>query len=243
MITFPFTIFSGAGFINEYSTSFNGIDENINCSPEVTPEVNNLSVFAWVKLPSNATTRCVIANFHSGIGQRAWSLSVVASGNLRLRMSANGTSNAKSIDTNGQNVENNGWHLVGFTYNSVDQAKIWVDGVESAYTGTDGNVSEIHSSSANLYIGALSNGVEDFLGNIDEVTMWGGATLSEAEIINLYNGGVPIDPTTLTTSATLDHYWRMGDGDNATTVLDSAGSNNGTLINMDESNYVTDVPS
>jgi hypothetical protein len=242
MFTFPFTLHSSAGFKNNYSTSFNGVDENINCSPESSPEVDELSVFVWVKLPNNTSTRTVMANFHSGIGQRAWSLSVVASGNIRLRMSENGTSNAKSLDTTGENVENNGWHLIGFTFNSTDQAKIWVDGIEASYIGTDNNMTSIHTSLTNLYIGSLSNGIEDFLGNIDEATMWGGVTLTQTEITNLYNGGVPTDPTKLSTSATLEHYWRMGDGDSSTTIFDNIGSNDGTLINMDASNYVTDIP-
>jgi hypothetical protein len=34
----------------------------------------------------------------------------------------------------------------------------------------------------------------------------------------------------------------MGDGDNATTMFDNAGSNDGSLINMTDANYVLDVP-
>lgn len=241
MFTFPMT-FMGGGFTNTNSISFDGVNENINCSPESSPEVDDLSVFTWVKLPNNTSTRTVIANFHSGIGQRAWALSVVSNGNVRLRMSADGTSNAKSLDTTGENVENNGWHLIGFTFNFTDQAKIWVDGVEASYVGTDNSVSSIHTSTANLYIGSLSNGAEDFLGNIDEVTMWGDATLSGSDIVSLYNSGVPIDPTTLSTSATLQHYWKMGDGDTIPTIIDHVGSNNGNALNMDASNITTDVP-
>jgi len=242
MFTFPFTMFSVSEFINEFSTSFNGVNENINCTPESSQEVDNLSAFAWVQLPTNASTRTVMANYHSGIGQRAWSLGVLANGNLRLRMSSNGTSDTKSLDTTGENVENNGWHLIGFTFNFTDQVKLWVDGVEASYTGTDGSVSAIHTSTANLYIGSLSNGSEDFLGHIDEVTMWGGSTLTGTDIVNLYNGGVPIDPATLATSATLDHYWKMGDGDTSPILKDHAGSNDGNMLNMDNTNFVLDVP-
>lgn len=242
MLTFPFTLFSDAGFVNEYSTSFNGVDENVNCSPESTPIVNNISVFAWIKLPNNTSTRTFIANRHTGIAQRAWALSVNSAGNIKLKISSNGTSDTKDLTTTGENVENNGWHLVGFTYSTATQAKIYVDASEATYGGTDGAMTDIHSSTANLYIGALSNGIEDFLGNIDEATIWSGSILTASDITNLYNSGVPVDPETLSTSATLEHYWKMGDGD-TTQITDQIGSNNGSFINMDSSNFVTDVPS
>ena len=152
MLTFPFTLFSPTGFENKYSTSFNGVDEQINCSPESSPIVNDLSVFVWVKLPVNTQTRTPIANYHSGIAQRAWALSVNSAGGVRLKLSSTGGSDAKNITTTGQNVENNGWHLIGFTYSTASQAKIYVDAVEATYAGTDNPMTDIHSSTANLYI-------------------------------------------------------------------------------------------
>jgi len=238
MITFPFTLFSG-GFENVYSTEYNGVDEWTNFAPNSI--VNDLSVFAWVNIPNNTATRTIAANYHSGIGQRAWSLSIDASGSLRLRMSSNGTSDAKEIHTTSFNVENNGWHFVGFTYNTANQAQIYVDGVkETTYSGTDGAMTDIHNSTTDFSIAALRNGSEKYLGDIDEVTVWKNTVLSDANIVTLYNSGVPIDPATLSTSATLSNWYRMGDGDNATTIFDNVGSINGTHINTPI--YTTDVP-
>jgi len=241
MFTFPMTMMSSSGFENTLSTSFNGVDEWVN--GDTNSITNDLSVFAWIQVPNNTQTRTVAANFHSGIGQRAWTLGNIAGGQMRVRLSENGTSNAKSLTCSDFNIEKNGWHLVGFTFNTANQLTIYVDGVKGInYTGTNNPMTSLHNSTTDFSIGSLRNGSEKFIGDIDEVTVWKDTVLSDSEIVALYNAGQPTDPTTLTTSATLSNWYRMGDGDDATTIYDNVGRVDCTLIAMDATNYTTDVP-
>ena len=85
-------------------------------------------------------------------------------------------------------------------------------------------------------------GANPFSGNIDELTVWDTAVLSPSDIATLYKGGTPNDPSDLVTSANLVSHWKMGDGSTPPTLNDEVGSNPGTMVNMDASNFVGDVP-
>ena len=70
-------------------------------------------------------------------------------------------------------------------------------------------------------------------GAVDEFATWD-ESLSAAEILALYNNGNPInvlnDQGNYVSSANLTHYYQMNEG-SGTSVEDSKGSVNGTLIN------------
>ena len=65
-------------------------------------------------------------------------------------------------------------------------------------------------------------------------------------LLNVYNAtleaGTPHRPTDQVVSATLQHWYRMGDGDTAPIIIDNVGSNDGTMNNMDGTNFTGDVP-
>ena len=98
---------------------------------------------------------------------------------------------------------------------------------------------------------ALSDtaGQDFFEGNIDEGSVWNKA-LTSAELVAIYNGGVPIDLLTnagdYVSSSNLQGWWRNGDTAGTSvfqTIEDfSANSNDGTMTNMDSGDIVTVVP-
>ena len=242
MFTFPFTNFSGAGFVNTYSTVFNGVDEVVETSKNNV--LDNLSIFAWIKVGNTTTTRAIVSDEHTGLGQRSISFNVKNSGYLRLELS-DGGSYKKTLDTT-VSLEDGLWHHVGFTFDSsaTPQAKVFVDGVKQVLTGTDNTMGALHQTLyRQLNIGNKPVSANWFEGSIDEVTIWKDAIISESEAATFYNSGIPTDPTNLSTSATLSSWYRMGDGDIAGTIYDNAGSLDGTAVNMDATNYSTDVPS
>lgn len=238
MFTFPFTLHSG-GFVNEYSTSFNGVDEHISLGS--IDIVDNLSIFFWAKYTST-TTMCFLSKFRAGTGNQSVRLQSVL-GDFRVQIAADGSGTNKKTYTYSTNVNDGNWHHLGFTFVN-DVLKVYVDGSEvSVSKSNDDTVTTIHSSAQSYIIGARGNLSERYNGNIDELTIWSSTVLSAGEISDLYNSGVPVDPNTIGATATLEHWYRMGDGDDATTLFDNAGSFDGTLTNMDATNYTTDVPS
>ena len=74
---------------------------------------------------------------------------------------------------------------------------------------------------------------------LDELSFFN-AELSASEVASLYNGGTPSNLAIFTPGPA--HWYRMGDGDSGTTLLDSVGNADLNMNNMSESNFVTDVP-
>ena len=83
-----------------------------------------------------------------------------------------------------------------------------------------------------------SNYMRDSL--VDELSFFN-AELSASEVASLYNGGTPSNLAIFTPGPA--HWYRMGDGDTAPTIIDSIGGANLTMTNMNDNNFITTVPS
>lgn len=110
--------------------------------------------------------------------------------------------------------------------------------------GTASNTNDLNNdAAAELTIGAdkLSDG-NYLTGKVDEVAIWNVALDADA-VAAVYNSGKPFDLNydrgNYDNSSALVAYWRINDG-SGSTVVDSAGSNNGTL-NADAT-FSTDTP-
>jgi len=234
-------------YVSELSTSFDGTTEFIRCGNDSSLQiVDELSVFAWVKIASTSVANTVAAKYHAGISQRAWSIAILGSGQCRVRMSSNSSSDTKSLTTTGApTIDDNTWHFVGFTYSS-GTLKIYVDGTSYPYVGTDNPMTTIHNATTDLSIGALNNGGDRLSGLIDEVSIWNTNILTDAEVVALYNSGTPIeigiDQGDYTSSDDAVSWWRMGEGSTSPTINDALSSNDGSMMNMDQSNFVADTP-
>lgn len=243
MFTFPFTMFS-EGFSNTFSTLFNGIDETVVIADDATIKItNNLSVFCWVKSTNATDTDNCIGKFRTSGNLRSWLLGLSPAGSIEVQVNATGALGARKQYFSVNTVNDGNWHYIGFTFVS-NVLKLYIDGVEeSVTTPQNGIVNAMFDTSVDLYLGSLDGSSREFDGNMDEVSLWDTTVLSASDILGLYNSGKPTKLSSAAVSANLVSWWRMGDGDSATTVFDNAGSNDGTLTNMDASNYVEDVPS
>ena len=75
---------------------------------------------------------------------------------------------------------------------------------------------------------------------VDELSFFN-AELSASEVASLYNGGTPSDLDIFVPAPA--HWYRMGDGDTAPTIIDGKGGANLTMTNMNDNNFITTVPS
>ncbi len=224
---------------NFLSTSFNGIDESVNCGN--ISIVNNLSAFCWVKFTDASSTRTFLSKYSGPQGQRAFRF-YYQSGSMRMNVSGDGSSLDKDY-LYSVAINDGDWHYVGFTFEN-DNLKFYLDGVEvNTSKLRDVPVPTLFNSNFDFQIGQWSTGANRFIGNIDEVTIWDNLVLDATDVQALYNNGIPIDPADLPTLANLAHHYRMGDGSVAPTINDEIGSNPGTMVNMDNTNFVGDVPS
>lgn len=229
---------------NLYSTLFDGLTETISIADDPTLSItNNLNIFCWVKTTSTVAFQACVSKFEGGTNNRSYYMGLTSLGELEVQVNAFGDlSNRKQYFSVVNGINDGDWHLIGFTFVS-NVLKLYIDGVEvSVTTPINDTVNSIFDGTADVYIGTVDGVGRPFDGNIDEVNIWSEDVLSSTAVEELYNSGTPPQLDLITTSAVLESWWRMGDGDDATTIFDNEGSNDGTLINMNSSNYVTDVP-
>lgn len=229
-------------FANTLSTLFDGIDDRVEINRTLGSGYAELSVSTWVKYNNNLATSNRYHPIVAKIGPSFGNSFVLQ--NMRSGFSSNGgelyfnvqTPNGSFNAFSGVVPSQNVWYNIVGTYDGSN-VKIYIDGVLKATTSASGN---INSNNEMMILGdAGHGGFSAFLnGNLDEVSIYSRG-LTQSEVTSIYNSGTP---NSVSSISDIDAWWRMGDGDTANTITDNVGSNNGTMVNMSSSNFVTDVP-
>jgi hypothetical protein len=188
---------------------FPGVNDYISLGTGgVTDITNNLSIFIWVNPDATATSDYIAADLGASPNVR-WSIEVdhEESDEFAVVISSDGTVDAgkfKRYGSEGDILISNDWHLIGFTF-ADNVLKLYHNGVETAVDKHfDGTVNSLGGNQNGILIGRTSN---DLDGQALGFTMWSGSVLSDVEILEMYNGGVPLDPRNLTTNANLNGLW------------------------------------
>jgi len=228
---------------NTLSTSFNGADEYINFGnslPLTSSTPFTVAFYLNVQtLPTLNSGILVKKNDNGGAATGYAILIEDSSEALEVRF-ANGTT---EVIASGPVISEDTWYHFVITYNGdgdISNIEIWSDGVQFSATYTGTTIGSITNSS-DLVMGAFSNNIRHSDCYISEMMIWN-RVITNQEISDLYNSGNLIDPSEHSTLNDIFTWWRMGEGDSATTVFDAVGSVNGTLVNMDATNYITNVP-
>ena len=234
---------AGLSFSNVFSTEFDGVDEY--CQISDTNIQNNLSVFAWVKLPTTTSTECVVGQWDAAGNDRSWEI-INSTNFLRIVLSDDGSSVSKSYiaDTVGDEFRDNTWHHVGFTY-AGNTLNVYLDGSKPSVTkGTDTAITSLHNTATPCRFGANENTgpFAHLNGKIDEIVIFENTILSETEVTELYNSGQTFDLRKHSRASDIYGWWRMGDTDTVPTIFDQVGSDDATMYNMTSTNFVEDVP-
>lgn len=212
---------NAAPFNNSYSVAFDGVDDSMTFSSAFSSihSATNFSLSFYMN--STDTYGSTIKNYSTNVFQ------------ARPYTGIQGRFGDSTYHTIGSsNYKDGSWNHVVLTF---------ANGVWKAYKNgsQDGSALDKSASFTSLP-STFGNGwvvSENDAAKFDEIAIWN-STLSDPEITAIYNGGLsPIDLRSnsgnYTSSANLQHYWRMGDNDggSGTTITDLAGSSNGALIN------------
>tara|TARA_R110000824_G_scaffold252206_1_gene440940 strand:+ start:309 stop:1379 length:1071 start_codon:yes stop_codon:yes gene_type:complete len=103
-------------------------------------------------------------------------------------------------------------HVVYIEYDDITNCKWYVDGILQTPDLTISGTAAV-AYTTGLRIGKSHTG--GFEGNLDEFAIFDGE-LSAAQVVAIYNGGVPADLTGL---SGLEHWWRMGDSNDGAGTL------------------------
>ncbi len=193
-------VFNASGKLSG-AYSFDGVDDYINVGTEPTYEsgATAISISTWVYVgPPNFDGGVDLIMDSSGASANPgfW-LSVedrngggVSAGintfKTEVASSGGGYINARMPN----NVINSSrWYFIAVTYNSSDNIKMYLDGIEQVLSIADSGSGNYVPKNANLYIGCVNTGnTYCFNGSIDEVAIWN-RSLSASEILTLYKRG------------------------------------------------------
>jgi len=229
---------------SSYSMVFDGTDKiNLPDIPFLRGGGQKFSVSAWV----NTTSGTQVAYFGSRVAPSSTNTIYFyrnTGGGVVFAINSSSTGNIEARSS--VTIPNNEWHHVAATFDGTesvanDRIKIYVDGVPSVgyNSGTGTNLPSGTSGIFN-FIGALNVGLNQ-TGNMSNVAIWD-SSLSENDILTIYNGGAPNDISSLSPVG----WWSLsGDSYFASNWIFpdlSANSNNGTGDGLPATALVGNAP-
>lgn len=230
-------------FINTTSLELPGINSYVNMGPLAHDyDVSDaFSISMWVKPQNTSATRCLFSKTSFDGNVFGYALYHNASGQLYVQ--ARCTSGLRLYTFTTSVLTSGVWNHVVLTYkgnSNLDGFRVYIDDVIGS-TPSNGSLPNSWLIGQEFYLGRRST---SFYLNalIDEISVWNTELLA-ADVSRIYNGGVPTNLGLDPASGNLQSWYRMGDVDVSPTITDTVGPYNGTMVNMDATNFIMDTPS
>lgn len=220
-------------YSNDYSMNFNGVDECIDTTLDLSG-LTKFTISGWFYRAST-TQRLDISQSNLANTNR-----------VKIVRNNNGSIYAVIDSVNQQFSSNNtGWEHLVLVYDgglsNPQRIKMYRNGAALTPISTPTWPTSLSSIDMNFKIG-LDNGSSTYSqGNFDEVSVWAEA-LTAAQADEIYNSGEPCSLSNHSAFSDLISWWRCGEELNSPTMPDQQGINDGTLINMDETNRDSNTP-
>ena len=218
----------GAGLQNNYSLSLDGTNDFVDCGTSLGTALGDnyagsLSVSMWFK--NGGANDDGLLDIGPGTGAGEFFISLGSSSKLYFNLNAGGWSRSVTF------TDTSSWHHLGcvYTVGSESDSLLYLDGVSvGGTTGTFPSASDmVFGTNNELVIGNFwDRSSYHFVGNIDEVSIWNKA-LSAGDISALYQAKGTANLNDDGNSASLQGWWRMGDG-----RLDDFGTANGLITDQ-----------
>ncbi len=179
------------------AASFDGADDKIVSDVLTGSDImvlsNQVTLAAWFKSPGGGGNYPRLIEFSDAAGSAGWSTALCfdssyypPEGALRAWVADENTgTRGGQIRYTAELYNDNKWHHAVYTYDSINGAKLYVDGVLKA-TATDNLTSDIHDAETFVIGGYYPNTNNGFNGLIDEVMVFK-RELTEKDVVDLYN--------------------------------------------------------
>jgi len=219
-------------YAQNYALEFDGIEEYVQLSQPLEIGSSSNTIELWVKIPkvgsgnldSGERVGIILGNFDND-PNAGWEIH--SNGQMRLWW------NNGQIDVYGSaDLRDNKWHHLAFVRDKVnDKFIFYIDGeveLEVAGAGADITFTTTHRIGADN----RGSGTPYFHGQMDELRIWSKARTQTEIQDNMYS---ELDGTEVGLVA----CFNMNEGSGTTLTDQSLNDNQGTLVNMDDSNWVT----
>ena len=211
---------------NWYSLKFDGENDYVQCGSPLQTQI--VTMIAWVK-PTQIGDYVGVCGCAESTGLNGYRLGINTTGKIDALV---GNGSSYELTTGDTSIVVDTWNMITM---SVDGnfIRVFLNGVEDSATPTARTITTTFSN--DFTIGAWSDLGSKFEGYIDEVSLWG-VTLTEPNVNQIYNLGVPPDLSG-TTPVALKGYWTFNDGISADDM--STFGNDGVITGA---THQTDTP-
>lgn len=240
-----------ASFSNTLSTLFNGVDELAITAGDV-PALNSITKMTWVlwfQYTTLSTNQGIISKW-TYQSQGTWA---IQSGNddsgeiIVIVPSIIGGAGSNNQETTDANLVVDTWYNMVVVFDGSlsipNRIKTYIDTNLKTQNVNGAPPTTLTNGTAPVRIGQFGGSLTRFLdGNVEEVGLFPEVAFNQLQVNETLSGGKPTDLTVHSQSASLNNYWRMGEGDTFPTITDVQGNNDLTMINMESGDFVLDVP-
>ncbi len=224
---------------SNYSVLFNGLDESFNCGPGF--QYTDITVSCWLKFDTFTNYDRVYQTGISGGGIGFLLVFLTDEGGNKLN-AVWGNPTEESVVSN-IDIALDTWYNVLWTRNA-SEIKMYIDGAD---VSGGSNVSWSYGSGNDLELGRKPGGGNNFDGDLSNMAIWN-SVLTQEEILDVYNNGVPTNLNTSFTPGQPEYWWPMDEDHtyfNGSVLIarDAVGSTDATGDNVIQENIVGNAPS
>lgn len=209
---------------------FDGVDDVVVFSHKSNMLVDKFTFSSWIKPLEigGAQPENILSKYVGSVGSRQVRFRIAVSGALQVLISTDGASGTNYSSTTAPVADDVWSHCVVSYDQDAQTLKIYHNGVlltnDTNFTGT------IFNASTDVRIGRDEASGSQLLKGYQRDVRWYNRQLTDAEVLNLYNGN--------NITSGLIHHWKLQDDYNDSVIneFSSNGTNTGSVLTATEDN-------
>ena len=232
---------------SNYSIQFDSLDYFADAGGGFFNGATSVSISSWMRMDDISSARIITSNWPSTASQRQyllrWADNTGNGFQFYLYGPGGGVNPSYVLAESASTVTAvaDRWYNVVGTWDGSN-IKIYVDGVERGSEASSGSVQSVTNAN---WIGRYST--SSYMdGNLSNIAYWKNTVLTQSEIAEIYNAGVPTDLSNF--SGTAPTHWYTLDGKkvyyNGSVLVarDAIGTQDFTGVNLVQENIVGNAP-
>ena len=223
---------------SNYSVLFNGVDESFNCGPGF--QYTDITVSCWIKLNTWGQYDRI---YQTGISGGGIGFLLVLDDSLGgNKINAIWGNPTEESVTSSIDITTDTWYHILWTRNA-SEIKMYINGAD---VSGGSSVSWGYGTGNDLELGRKPGGGNNFDGDLSNMAIWN-SVLTQEEILDVYNNGVPTNLNTSFTPGQPEYWWPMDEDHtyfNGSVLIarDAVGSTDATGANVIQENIVGNAP-